>query len=187
MKIFKRKFLVRFAVIACLAVTSVLLWVGWGTWPNPESEPLPWEPDVIMVLGGGNEERPREALRLARKYPNVPLVVTGDNGIVMAPLLEAGISRTRIYHEEAATSTVENARFTAPILAHLDAKRVALVTNWFHAPRSLAVFESYQPEREFAASFEAKPDKMSNWHRYATRRERLAALAYLVRYRIWSF
>ena len=51
----------------------------------------------------------------------------------------------------------------------------------------LAVFRRHQPGREFAAAFEPKPDKMSNWHRYASRRERFAALVYLVRDRIWSF
>lgn len=183
----RRKAVVRLAVVSSLLGSCLLWWIGWGSWPNPEPEPLPWRPDVIMVLGGGNEERPREALRLTREYPNVPIVVTGDNGIMLAPLLKAGIEKSNIHHEQAATSTVENAKFTDPILDELSAKRVVLVTNWFHAPRSLAVFRRYQPEREFAAAFEPKPEKMSNWHRYASRRERLAALVYLVRDRIWSF
>ena len=187
MKFPRRKVAVCFAVILCLLGTSLLWWIGWGSWPNPEPEPLPWRPDVIMVLGGGNEERPREALRLSREYPDVPIVVTGDSGIMLAPLLEAGISRSNIHHEQEATSTVENATFTDPILTKLGAEKVVLVTNWFHAPRSLAVFRRHQPQREFAAAFEPKPEKMSNWHRYATRRERIAALVYLVRERIWSF
>ena len=187
MKFFCRKAAVRSAVVLCLLASCLLWWIGWGSWPNPELQKLPWRPDVIMVLGGGNEERPREALRLARQYSDVPLVVTGDNGIMLAPLLKAGISESKIHHEQAATSTVENAQFTDPILDKLGAQRVVLVTNWFHAPRSLAVFRRHQPQREFAASFEPKPEKMSNWHRYATRRERIAALVYLVRDRIWSF
>ena len=76
-----------------------------------------------MVLGGGNDERPREALRLSREYPEVPIVVTGDSGIMLAPLLKAGISKSKIHHEQEATSTVENATFTDPILAELGAKR----------------------------------------------------------------
>ena len=187
MKPFRAEKLVRLLPVACILVAGFAWWVGWGSWPNPEPEPLPWRPDVIMVLGGGNEERPREALRLTREYPNVPIVVTGDNGIMLAPLLKAGIEKSNIHHEQAATSTVENAKFTDPILDELGVKRVVLVTNWFHVPRSLAVFQRYQPEREFAAAFEPKPEKMSNWHRYASRRERLAALVYLVRDRIWSF
>ena len=140
-----------------------------------------------MVLGGGNEERPREALRLIKKYPEMSIVVTGDSGIMLAPLVKAGIAQLKIHHEQAATSTIENAQFTDPILDELGAKRVVIITNWFHAPRSLAVFRRYQPEREFVAAFEPKPEKMSSWHRYASRRERLAALVYLVRDRIWAF
>ena len=187
MKIYRRKVVVRLAVISCLLMACLLWWVGWGNWPNPEPKPLPWQPDVIMVLGGGNEERSREALRLARIYPDVPLVVTGDNGFMLAPLLKGGICKSKIHHEQAATSTIENAEFTDPILTQLGAKKVVLVTNWFHVPRSLAVFRRYQPQREFAAAFERKPEKMQNWHRYSSRRERLAALFYVVRYQIWAF
>ena len=187
MKFSRRKLTVCFAFILCLLGTSLFWWIGWGSWPNSEPKPLPWQPDVILVLGGGNEERPREAMRLSREYPNVPIVVTGDNGLMLAPLLKAGISKSKIHHEQAATSTVENAQFTGPMLEKLDAHRVVLVTNWFHASRSLAVFQRYQPQREFAVAFEPKPEKMNNWHRYATRRERIAALVYLVRDRIWSF
>ena len=128
-----------------------------------------------------------ETLRLSDKYPDIPIVVTGDSGLMMQPLIEAGMPRSRIHHETEATSTVENAQLTDPILGNLGAHRVVLVTNWFHAQRSLAVFRRHQPGREFAVAFEPRPEKMSNWHRYATRRERLAALVYLIRDRIWSF
>jgi uncharacterized SAM-binding protein YcdF (DUF218 family) len=187
MKTSRSKVIIRFTVILCLLGSCLLWWIGWGSWPEYEPEPLPWRPDVIIVLGGGNEERPREALRLLREYPDVPVVVTGDNGIMLAPLLKAGVLQSKIHHEQDATSTVENATFTDPILTRLGAKKVVLVTNWFHAPRSLAVFRRHQPERKFVAAFESKPDKMCKWHRYASRRERLAALVYLVRDRIWSF
>ena len=187
MNISRRKVIIRLAAISCLLGFCLLCWIGWGSWPNPKPEPLPWRPDVIILLGGGNEERPREALRLIKKYPEVSIVVTGDSGIMLAPLVKAGISKSKIHHEQEATSTVENATFTDAILTELGAKKVVLVTNWFHAPRALAVFRRHQPQREFAVAFEPKPDKMSNWHRYASRRERLAALVYLVRDRIWSF
>ena len=187
MKPFRAEKLVRLLPVACILVAGFAWWVGCGSWPDPVPRSLPWRPDAIVLLGGGNEERPREALRLVQKYPEVSIVVTGDSGIMLAPLLKAGIGESKIHHEQAATSTVENATFTDPILDKLGAERVVLVTNWFHAPRSLAVFRRYQPGREFAASFEPKPEKMSNWHRYASRRERLAALVYLVRDRIWSF
>ena len=106
MNISRRKVIMRLAAISCLLGSCLLWWIGWGSWPNPEPEPFPWQPDVILVLGGGNEERPREALRLVKKYPEVSIVVTGDSGIMLAPLVKAGISKSKIHHEQEATSTV---------------------------------------------------------------------------------
>ena len=37
-----------------------------GELAQSRAQKLPWQPDVILVLGGGNEERPREALRLVK-------------------------------------------------------------------------------------------------------------------------
>lgn len=187
MMLCSRKTLISLSFAAALTAAAVVWWIGWGTWPNLEPEPLPWRPDVVLLLGGGNEERAQEAIRLSREYPSVPVVVTGDGGFMLKPLLEAGVPRGRIDHETEAESTVENAEFTDPVLDKLNAKKVVLVTNWFHAPRALKVFEKYQPDREFVAAFKRKPEKMQNWHRYSSRRERLAALYYVVRYQVWSF
>ena len=181
-----RKWLLRFLVLAVVLFTSMAWWVGWGGWPDPELKPLPWKPDVILVLGGGNEERPREALRLRAQFPDVPLIVTGDGGIIFKTLVDSGVPAESILHEASATSTVENAQLTDSMLDRIGAQRVVLVTNWFHAPRASAVFDRYQPDREFVVSFESRPQEMSNWHRYATRRERMAAVLYLVKYGIWS-
>ena len=62
-----------------------------------------------------------------------------------------------------------------------------LVTNWFHTPRSLAIFRKYQPGREFTVSFSPKPEPMSQWDREAQRRERLAALHNLVVHGVWTW
>ena len=189
MKFPKSKTTITLASLACVLVLVFLWWIGWGSWPNPEKKALPWEPDAIVLLGGGNEERPREAYRLHKLYPEVEIVVTGDNSLMFQPLINAGVSEDLIKHEEVATSTVENAQLTDTILNNFEHKveKVVLVTNWFHAPRALAVFKKHQPGREFVAAFEPKPEQFSNWHRYASRRERLAALYYLVRHQIWSF
>ena len=140
-----------------------------------------------MILGGGDDDRVREGLRLADEFPSVKVVVTGDGGRILSGLRDAGLAECRIEIETAAESTYENSDFTAPILKRLGAKRVVLVTNWFHAPRSLAVFRKGQPQREFAVSFEPKPEPLTPWDRGSQRRERLAAIWYLLRYRVWSW
>lgn len=162
-------------------------WIGWGEWPHPKLTKLPWKPDAILVLGGGNEERPREAVRLSNHFPDLPVIVTGDNSIIFNQLVKSGVSPSKIIHEKRASSTVENAKQSRKIFDQIKAKNILIVTNWFHVPRSRAVFRRFLPEREIAFSFEPKPKVFSNWHRYATRRERLAAILYIFRYQIWSF
>lgn len=187
MKLLRSKLIIRCAAIIGLIALWLAWWIGWGAWPAPVPKELPWRPDVILVLGGGNDERPRETIRLHKLYPDVPVLVTGDSGMIYHALLKGGVPESVLRHETQATSTIENAELSQPILDQLKAQKIVLVTNWFHVPRSLAVFDRYQPEREFAASFEAKPEKFDNWHRYASRRERMAAIMYVFRYRIWSF
>ncbi len=175
------------AAVAFLLLTLLGGWIGWGSWPGAPPQALPWTPDAIVVLGGGNSARSSEAARLATAFPEVMLIVTGDGGTLHRELLDAGIPASRLIHETAATSTVENARFTRPLLDDLSADRVVLVTNWFHVPRSLAVFDRWQPEREFAVACEPRPEPLNSWDIYCARRERLAAIHHLFRHGIWSF
>lgn len=162
-------------------------WVIRGDWPSPVRGELPWKPDAILVLGGGNIERPNEAMRLAKKFPKTPVIVTGDGGLIVDKLVLAGLPNERIIHETRATSTMENAQFSRDVLNQLQASRVVIVTNWFHAPRAAAIFEKVQSDREFFLSFSPKPEKLDNWNAYGARRERLAVLHNLIRHRIWSF
>lgn len=178
------------AVVAAVVLATVALvasWIVWGAWPGSRAVEVPWVPDAIVVLGGGNDERPREALRLAALYPHASIIVTGDGGSIHQALLRDGLPLHRLVHERSASTTVENAVLTEPKLEQLAARRVVLVTNWFHAPRSIAIFKRYQPEREFAASFEPRPEQLDVWHAHVSRRERLAVLHHVVRYGIWSF
>lgn len=169
-------------IVACLA-----FWVQWGNWPDPRQRPLPWKPEVILILGGGDEDRIRQGSGLADQFPEVPVIVTGDGGSIVQGLIRSGLPTKRIKHEMLAKTTIDNARLTILPLDQCQANRVALVTNWFHVPRALAVFRKLHPEREFAASFEPKPESLTPWDRGAQRRERLAAIWYLLRYQVWSW
>ncbi len=177
----------RAAWVLGICLTAVTAWILWAPWPDPKQEALPWVPDAIVALGGGDEARGRKCLELAQSFPQASVVVTGDGGTIVRYLRDHGVPESRIVHEELATSTVENARFTQRILNELDVRRVVLVTNWFHAPRSLAVFRSSQPERSWAVAFETKPDPLTRWDKDCQRRERVAALYYFLTHGIWSF
>ena len=52
-------------------------------------------------------------------------------------LVKHGIERSRIMQEDRSTSTVENIRFSRPLIAGVEA--AGLVTNDFHLPRALAI------------------------------------------------
>lgn len=183
----KQPWLRRTALAAFICFAIVSSWVLWAPWPDPKPETLPWVPDAVVVLGGGDEARGRKCLELSNSFSQASLVVTGDGGTIVQFLRAHGVPESRIVHEEHATSTVENARFTDGILDGLHARRVVLVTNWFHAPRSLAVFQFYQPERNWAVAFEAKPHPLTRWDKGCQRRERMAALYHLITHGIWSF
>lgn len=145
------------------------------------------EADAIVILGGGDFNRWQHGVDLARSAPDLPLIVTGDDGLIVDYLVAHEIPLGRIQHEERATSTVENAKFTAALLDRLKAKRVILVTNWFHAPRALAIFRKYQPGRDFVVSFSPKPEPMTRWDKDTQRRERMAVIHNLVVHGVGCF
>jgi uncharacterized SAM-binding protein YcdF (DUF218 family) len=170
-----------------LLVALISVWFMWGPWPDPKPSPLPWRPDAILILGGGDAARVRQGKLLADQYPDVPVLVTGDGGDIMTALEEQGLPASRMIHEQDAESTMDNALLTDPLFQRMEARRVAMVTNWFHVPRALAVFRKEQPMREFAASFEARKIPSNKYDRGCQRRERFAAVLYLLRYGVWSW
>ena len=125
--------------------------------------------DGIIVLGGAIDTvvtgaRPLTALNssaervvavaeLARQFPNVPVVHTGGEGILLGSgtseaegalpiLLSFGIERDRIVLEDKARNTWENATLTKTKLEPKEVQKWLLVTSAYHMPRSVGVFEA---------------------------------------------
>lgn len=165
----------------------IAVWVFLDPWTDPVPQPLSWRPEVILVLGGGDEARAREAIRLAETFPEVPVLVSGDGGYMENLLRASEVTKERLLIEPDATSTWENAVFSAPILDQLHATRVVLVTNWFHVTRARAVFEKAIPWIEFEMCFEPVPQPLPPWDKGCHRREKLASMWYAVRYGVWAF
>lgn len=130
-------------------------------------DPVPAAIAGIIVLGGGlagavNEarggyemeaagDRFLEGAVLARRYPDVPLLISGGSGeliasgegdaVTAARLFGAlGIPQDRLVLETASRNTDENARFTASLLGDKAKQPWLLVTSAFHMPRSMALF-----------------------------------------------
>lgn len=162
-------------------------WLFWGSWQDPKPEAPPWIPDAIVSLGGGNHERNRESLRAHQTFPLVPILVTGDSGAIFGFLEGKGIHKSLLHHEDHATSTIENAQFTKCFLDELKARRVLIVTDAYHARRALGAFRHEQPEREFAVAFEPTPQEPPKTYKSSQRRERFAAIWYLLRYGVRSW
>ena len=115
----------------------------------------------IVILGAGLfddgsirdilEQRLQTGLRLAQTYPTAPIVLTGGvpkNGITEARamynwLVGAGVDPARLILEENSNSTLQNAEFTADILADRGATAAVIVTNDFHTKRAISNFRQY--------------------------------------------
>jgi tetratricopeptide (TPR) repeat protein len=105
---------------------------------------------AIIVLGAALETngtikvklsaRLQQALKLARMYPEAPIVVTGGNqkcGITEAYAMSLwfqsqGICTNRLYLEDQARDTIGNAVFSSSILKKLGITHVTLVTSANH-------------------------------------------------------
>nr|WP_272212907.1 YdcF family protein [Marinicella sp. W31]MDC2878835.1 YdcF family protein [Marinicella sp. W31] len=126
-------------------------------------------PGCAIVLGGGINtgasarrgsyvftraaDRYIEALRLARLYPEMTILITGgDNALTGVKNGEAepaarffadhGIASDRLIYEPDARNTAENAANTAALMAENAMEGPCLlVTSAYHMPRALALFE----------------------------------------------
>jgi uncharacterized SAM-binding protein YcdF (DUF218 family) len=139
------------ALLACVAVFFLAI---------EEAEPLltvrtPVEAaDVIVVLGG---DGPRRAWRAAEIYrtgvaPRVLVTGAGDCAGIRDLMVQAGVPAGSIELECASHTTWENAVFSTPLLAAMDARRAILVTSWFHTRRALATFALVMPQIDWMSA-----------------------------------
>lgn len=107
--------------------------------------------DVIVLLGGGQHERPGRAAELFRQHaaPRILITGAGDDGINRQLLLAAGVPAAAIEVEGQSLTTRENAEFTLNRLRAEKVHRVILVTSWYHARRAQKTFEHFAPELKF--------------------------------------
>ncbi len=118
---------------------------------------------AIVILGGGTYfeapeyggdtvgmatlERLRYGARLARTS-RLPLLVTGGaptggqpEGELMRDVLESDFGVKVRWVEAASRDTSENAALSAPILKAAGVTRIALISNGWHLPRAVPLFE----------------------------------------------
>ena len=94
----------------------------------------------IVVLGGG-EDRLREAGRLARRYVQAKLHVSGAGDAEFVwRILGDGIEPARVSIEAISRNTFENAVNSRRLVDPLPGERWLLVTSAMHMPRSMGAF-----------------------------------------------
>lgn len=104
--------------------------------------------------------------------PKVLLI--GDSGWIEGRLREGGLCEPTLIIEHAATSTVENVRFSKLFLEELGAKFVVLVTSPYHTSRSLRICRQEMPEITFVIAYEEP--KAVDWNRGNAFREKFAII-----------
>jgi uncharacterized SAM-binding protein YcdF (DUF218 family) len=106
--------------------------------------------DALVVLGGG-EDRAERAAELYHHGDAPYILVTGHGDCLtnVATLEHAGVPASAIQTEPDALTTLQNARFSAPLLRASHAHRIIIVTSWYHSRRALACFEHVAPDLQF--------------------------------------
>jgi len=126
--------------------------------------------DALIVLGGGPEERPKRAAQLYKAGAAPVILVSGfgDYDISVNILKQNGVPETAIFGESRSVSTLENAEFSIPLLRQMGARRVIIVTSWYHSRRAMACFRHVAPDIEFYSRPAYLTYPRSEWGRLNT-------------------
>lgn len=146
--------------------------------------------DVLVLLGGGSNhhERAQYAAELYKAGAAHWVLCTGkgDCAANEEVLEKAGVPAAVILTEDKSANTSENARFSRPILHRVGAKRVIIVTSWFHSRRAWHVFHHYAPDLVLYSRPSRESYENFSWRRGSIRLhvflEYLKLPEYLLRY-----
>ncbi|WP_205341187.1 YdcF family protein [Denitrificimonas caeni] len=186
--------------------------------PYQQWSTLQQHADAIVVLGGGREvndpawqsdqpslmamQRLRYAARLA-KASQLPVLLSGglhyghppSEAQIMADSLQQDFAVTARWLEGESRTTWENAQYTAQMLQAEGIKRVVLVTDAWHMPRSRWSYEQFgfevvsAPVGFLSGANERPlngwmPESKAMWHNTALLNEAIGALLYRLSYSV---
>jgi uncharacterized SAM-binding protein YcdF (DUF218 family) len=131
-------------LLVLLGVFAVLAGVGFYLSPQ---DALKKTDAIVVISGGDTNKRTEEGIRLWREGWGKFLIFSGaakegiSNAAVMKKIATtAGVPADKIFLEEKAQNTLENANFTAPILTQQGFKSIILVTSPYHQRRAYLAF-----------------------------------------------
>jgi uncharacterized SAM-binding protein YcdF (DUF218 family) len=178
--------------VVCLAVLAVVAGLEWSEQLLTIEQP-PENADIMVVLGGEWVYRPKHALELynLQLAPNIIVTGQGDAGAIKRWLAARGLPPSAIQVEGKSLNTMQNAELTVPLLRERNARRVVLVTSWFHSRRALACFRKAAPEIAFVSLPTVEDRPKGRWpNRYERRmvlQEYVKLAGYWIRYGVWPF
>jgi uncharacterized SAM-binding protein YcdF (DUF218 family) len=147
--------------------------------------------DVIVLLGGGAGERPNRVAELYRAGVAKTILVSGagDTDDNRRLLVHRGVPASAIQMERDSKTTKENAVFSMPLLDNLGAKRVIIVTSWYHSRRALRCFQHYGPDIQFFSRPSYYAYHRNEWSNERTARRIRAEYTkmfwYCIRFGVW--
>jgi uncharacterized SAM-binding protein YcdF (DUF218 family) len=152
----------------------------------------PVKADVLIVLGGGAQERAEFAAQLFRDSaaPRILVSGAGDGEINRRILIRDGVPARDIAVEDKSKTTRENAHLCAPILRAEKVHTAIIVTSWFHSRRALKTFEHFAPGVKFYSRPSYFNYKHTRWGRDFSRRvywEYVKLPGYWIAYGVWPF
>ena len=123
--------------------------------------------DAMVLLGGGSHDRPERAVELFKEHLTTRILISGmgDSGINRQFLIKSGVPPHLIEVENRSRTTKENAMDAIKLLRKEHARRVIIVTSWYHSRRALACFEHYAPEIQFYSRPSYFGYKRADWRR----------------------
>jgi uncharacterized SAM-binding protein YcdF (DUF218 family) len=139
----------------CPSLVVLLVLLAAVVWFFPEQilsvDSGPVKADAMVVLGGAGPDRVERAEELfkAGEAPQVICSGCGDDVANEKFLVKAGVPAKDISLEGKSRTTRENAEFSIAMIRALDARRVIIVTSWYHSRRALMCFEHYAPDIRF--------------------------------------
>ena len=167
-------------VIVVLLLLGAVAAIGWF---YPEKflcvDSGPVRADVIVVLGGGQHERPERAAELFHQHaaPRIIISGAGDDRINRFILSRRAVPAGVIEVESNSLTTCENAEFTIKMLRAEKVRSAILVTSWYHSRRALKTFEHFAPDLKFYSRPSYFAFDRADWPRHGNgRRMRLEFL-----------
>src|SRR5438552_3204726 len=121
--------------------------------------------EVMVVLGGETIHRPARAQELYQQGAASRILITGagDCQEVRIALAGKGVPPAALQIECESHNTQQNARFSIPLLRAQGARRVIIVTSWFHSRRALKCFRHQAPDIDFVSRPTIADQPKSHW------------------------